>query len=90
MWLELFVISMCAGDYQCSEALRAYKSTSQGSSYIKSAKKLAYKYVDREAAAIVGTFYAGISNKKIKLRLRKGLTFEGNRDNIDLIYKWEF
>lgn len=88
--LEVIVILLCIGDYECSEATRAYSKTPNGVIYTQAAKKKAERYMTREQIATLGTFIAAATNQKAKLRLYKGLIFEGNRDDVQLIYKYTF
>lgn len=88
--LETFIILLCLGDYGCSEAQRAYLSTSQGKELSRKAKREFYKHIDKEHAATLGTFYAGLTNRKVKVRIKKGLTLEGDHDTINVVYKYEF
>jgi hypothetical protein len=88
--LEVIVVLLCLGDYECGEASRAYSKTPKGIIYTQEARKKAQRYMTREQMTVLGTFIAGATNQKAKLRLYKGLTFEGNRDNVIMVYKYDF
>lgn len=88
--LELLVIGMCIGDYECDQMLRAYRQTASGKIYTRNAKEIAYDVANKEALAVVGSMYAAASNRKVKLRLSKGLTLTGNVDSVNMVYKYEY
>ena len=88
--LESLIILLCIGDYSCGEAVRAYSKTPTGIEYNNNAKKLAQKYVSKEQMITMGMFISAATNGKAKLRLYRGFTFEGNRDQVELIYKYNF
>lgn len=88
--LEALVIALCIGDFECGEATRAYSKTTTGLEYTAQAKKAMGRYLNKEQITTLGTFIAAATNHKAKLRLYRGLTFEGNMDSVQLIYKYSF
>lgn len=88
--LELFIISLCIGDYACSDAIKAYSKTQNGSRYINNAKKMAYEHVNKDAFVTIGTFVAAASNKKVKIKLTKNLIIEGNKDEMGIGFRYDF
>lgn len=88
--LEILIIGMCLGDYECDQLLRAYKQTPTGKQINSNAKEMVIKATNKETLAVLGTAYAAASNRKLKLRLYKGLTITGNHDKLELVYKFTF
>ena len=87
----MFVLFMCIGDWACSDALKAYRGHNPNvKKYERGARDLAFKYGTKEAVVVIGTYGAAITNKKIRLRLMRGLTLTGNQDEISIGYRYEF
>jgi hypothetical protein len=88
---EVLVLLLCIGEYACSDALKAYKAYNPEVRVMeRKVRNIAYKHASKEAVVVMGTFYAAATERKLRIRLMQGLILSGNRNQIELGYRYEF
>lgn len=89
--LEALVLFLCVGDFECSQALKAYRSQS---SYVKDVehrvKKWAKQEIGPELGIVITTAYVTAMNRDVRVRLGGGFVLSAKRDEIGVRYRYDF
>lgn len=93
--VELLIIAVCAGDYQCDQALKAYYAyrpeiQQTARKYTKKATKKIEQEVGEYVAFTVPALVMAASGKSYQIKITKTISFSLGRSSGNIIYGTEF
>ena len=90
--LELFVISMCIGEFACTDALKQYKNQEPIKyKYYKSrGEEFVYSYIDKDIMIAATSIGIALAKNELKIKIAKRYVLSIDKNESIVYYKIEF